>query len=1245
MFSPLPLIVIKTLPGWSLAMKKKILGLSALSAFVLSLSSSLPLLFSSPQETLAATYVTGSEISFTKFAFTKTDPIDFSSNLYYKNDGSVGSSADYNIHFDDYNHKLVLRNFLGGNITCTSSSLLKIEVQNTGSNVSTIFGSEALADSSKNYFGIKSSGDIELYSDSEQNLIVLIASIDGGILSAGIYSSGSITIGGKLELNVMGATAYSDIIGLCAEKGIKITDDAKTSIHLGVKTNTHGLYTEGGEVLIDSREETKISLERNGDDENVKGNGIYNGGASSSIAGNGMVKLKGEGNVAFTADKAFNSTGIKVESMSSGAVIIDGVKGEVNIDGFHTGIDVDSSGGEEIQITNEGILRIGGGVDLGEELNRGIVAFSNDVLIDGGEYYYEGDGEPLVFKGMGIDHYLYVQGTGEKTILDWKSDATIDLTNAIVSIRDLPAYSYFKITSSAGNKPNFDGGGIYLDAACIGHCYFLDDSWVEIEKTSSEEGIRFDTPYDLPYLIVSNTLGSSKLTVNDDVPLDWFATPGFINGQNTASSYEAGTAYNAVWNYFAGTLTLTDYDGGAIIFEGDNDQAVLKIVIEGECKIHADQYGIRAKKGSIIIYADQSFDQTRESVLSIEVDNISGKPSSGIQIDSGDLWFNGEASVDIAVSNNSNFMTRGISVLNGDFYLWQASRLSVKNSNDHTTTSLDSDVGVSVGDTFILDTSSSLSLIIDNSGVASSSYALKANAVEILNFGMVSLSWRGKENEPYSPSDIFDPSLETIKSYEAPIGQLRIYKGETRSVSISWGKLDRTEAKYMPGEKVGVEAMMIPGIEFARWVSGDTLIFDDINASKTKFVMPDKDTSLQASYKVFEVEPCFDSHGASDSGYLHFRFALEPLAARLIKDPKDVSSKVHTSDSFNSKTKIDGNFVAEGDYYLATQYKDNEDNPIWLVSDPFHIEYGQAALDHDVKLYKASGELGATLTQKGGKMVLPEYNYDDLADNKKFVAWAEGSLTGAQYKAGDEYEVFDEVEFFALTAERTQYTSSFNSNGASDNLTSDTCYEGATYKLPSWPFDAPEGKKFLGWKANNEGEMLYPEDEVVITADTVFYAQWGDIEESSVSSEASSESTASSKDASSQKSEVTSKSQSATSSEDEMTPTPDHPSSGGGLSTGATIGIILGAVAGAGLIGFSVIWFGLKKKTFADLATLFKKNPSGVNVDSAEVSSGEDEETMESNPEESTEKEPSEEPLEGKEEESQPKDESDPSSK
>lgn len=527
--------------------------------------------------------------------------------------------------------------------------------------------------------------------------------------------------------------------------------------------------------------------------------------------------------------------------------------------------------------------------------------------------------------------------------------------------------------------------------------------------------------------------------------------------------------------------------------------------------------------------------------------------------------------------------------------------------------------------------------------------------MEILNFGMVSLSWRGGENKPYSPITIFDPSLETIKSYEEPIGQLRIFKGETKSVSISWGKLDRAEAKYMPGEKVGVEAMIIPGVEFYRWVSGDSLIFDDINAAKTKFVMPDKDTSLQASYKVFEVEPCFDSHGASDSGYLHFRFALEPLASRLIKDPKDVSSKVHTSDSFNSKTKIDGNFVAEGDYYLATQYKDNEDNPIWLVSDPFHIEYGQAALDHDVKLYKANGELGATLTQKGGKMVLPEYDYGDLADNRKFVAWAEGSLTGAQYKAGDEYEVYDEVEFFALTAERAQYTSSFNANGASDNLTSDTCYEGATYRLPSWPFDAPEGKKFLGWKVNNEGEMLYPEDEVVITADTVFYAQWGDIEEPIASSEASSESTASSssnpssassKETSSQKSEVTSQSQSATSSEGEVTPTtPDNPSSGGGLSAGAIIGIILGAVAVAGLIGFSVIWFGLKKKTFADLAALFKKKPSDVNVDSAEVSSGEDEEAMESNPEESTRKDPSEEPLEEKEEEPQPIDESDPSSK
>ena len=58
-------------------------------------------------------------------------------------------------------------------------------------------------------------------------------------------------------------------------------------------------------------------------------------------------------------------------------------------------------------------------------------------------------------------------------------------------------------------------------------------------------------------------------------------------------------------------------------------------------------------------------------------------------------------------------------------------------------------------------------------------------------------------------------------------------------------------------------------------------------------------------------------------------------------------------------------------------------------------------------------------------------------------------------------------------------------------------------------------------------------------------------------------------------------------------PTPDVPGeiepTNEGLSGGAIAGIVIGSVAVAGLGGFAILWFVVKKKTFADLGVALKK--------------------------------------------------------
>ena len=50
----------------------------------------------------------------------------------------------------------------------------------------------------------------------------------------------------------------------------------------------------------------------------------------------------------------------------------------------------------------------------------------------------------------------------------------------------------------------------------------------------------------------------------------------------------------------------------------------------------------------------------------------------------------------------------------------------------------------------------------------------------------------------------------------------------------------------------------------------------------------------------------------------------------------------------------------------------------------------------------------------------------------------------------------------------------------------------------------------------------------------------------------------------------------------------DAPAAKKGLSGGAIAGIVIGSVLLAGIGGFAIFWFAVKKKTFADLITAIK---------------------------------------------------------
>ena len=60
-------------------------------------------------------------------------------------------------------------------------------------------------------------------------------------------------------------------------------------------------------------------------------------------------------------------------------------------------------------------------------------------------------------------------------------------------------------------------------------------------------------------------------------------------------------------------------------------------------------------------------------------------------------------------------------------------------------------------------------------------------------------------------------------------------------------------------------------------------------------------------------------------------------------------------------------------------------------------------------------------------------------------------------------------------------------------------------------------------------------------------------------------------------------------SEKVVPPTPEEPTNNSGLPVGAVVGIVIGSALAVGIGGFALVWFVIKKKTWADFVALFKK--------------------------------------------------------
>ena len=224
-----------------------------------------------------------------------------------------------------------------------------------------------------------------------------------------------------------------------------------------------------------------------------------------------------------------------------------------------------------------------------------------------------------------------------------------------------------------------------------------------------------------------------------------------------------------------------------------------------------------------------------------------------------------------------------------------------------------------------------------------------------------------------------------------------------------------------------------------------------------------------------------------------------------------------------------------------------------------------------------------------------------------------------QFDTDATYYLYKDVTFYAIWEDIavTEYNVTYSDNGGNGTMVGDVVEAGGTFTLENCTYEAPDGYRFKAWAIGSvNGEQKQPGEQITITGETYIYAIWENIPEQHVHDYGTAWKTdegehwnecacgdkankAAHTDSNNdgkcdtceyQMSTTPNTPDNPNNTPDNPNNTPDDPSDDkDGLGTGAIVGIVIGSALVAGVGGFALFWFVIKKKKFADLIALFKK--------------------------------------------------------
>ena len=453
--------------------------------------------------------------------------------------------------------------------------------------------------------------------------------------------------------------------------------------------------------------------------------------------------------------------------------------------------------------------------------------------------------------------------------------------------------------------------------------------------------------------------------------------------------------------------------------------------------------------------------------------------------------------------------------------------------------------------------------------------------------------------QPATTFSVFDSFISAKYTFSVESTPVPEY-----SVTLENGTLEdgNRSGTFEAGETVKIIADDAPeGKVFYEWVvvSGNVSIGTDYLA-KTTFEMEDEDVVIKADYRT--VVPFVDLT-------LKIPLAGETVGGNALSyaTDKGYTATLIWEDENGTELPEGTTFQSGVKYWITIEVSVSDKSEYIFTGNTLAAlnEIGQSLMDqfdfeftiedcfvastsapeyYDIKIIGGRAEIGNVPAKKSTEGLFVDIIADEAPAGKEFDKWVvvSGDVT---FDEGDEYL---EESCFEMPAGNVEIKAVYkeiphehNFGGWIEEVAATTENEGVkahkdcTICLKHFDKDGNEIEDITIERLPKEDEKeSKPEKET---------------ESEKESTGASDKETASDKESVSDKETASDKESAGSGTGTEIKPADSKPTENEGLSGGAIAGIVGGSVVAAGLGGFSVFWFVVKKKSFADLIAIFKK--------------------------------------------------------